>query len=190
MEVERGVRLFGKNPSLPLHLPSPFTQLGSRKGKLCFVWAKGTGPDSVCHPSHLMAQINPYEWKSQMLMTKQESQAQLHTLVHGQAGALLVQCPAQIFSSESRHKVWSCTPVYPSASLGWRDGNHLRSLSLQQTPTVSAKDQLCGGIQRPLEQALQRVKIILGTPQKGCYFLIHWSFFRDCSTVGTEIIKS
>lgn len=33
MEVERGVRLFGRNPSLPLHLPSPFTQLGSRKGK-------------------------------------------------------------------------------------------------------------------------------------------------------------
>lgn len=57
-------------------------------------------------------------------------------------------------------------PMYHSASPGWGDGNHLRSLSLQQTPTASAKDQVCRGIWRSLEQALQRVKIILGTPQQ------------------------
>ena len=92
-------------------------------------------------------------------------------------------------------KVWSHTCTYHSALPGRRDRNHLRSLSVQQTPTAGAKDQFCRGLWRPLEQALQRVKMVLGTPQSGCYFLIQWSFFRKTGLLNStnwnnQIIKA
>lgn len=143
-------------------------------------------------PPFSWALLNPYECKSKVLLTKHQSQAQTHMSVQGLAGALRVQCSTLLFSCEEGRLLCSLRGLIPylhvPLCLGRtkRDRNHLRSPSVQQTPTAGAKDQFCGGLCRPLEQALQRVKVILGTPQPGCYFLIHWSFFREAGLLNSR----
>lgn len=114
-----------------------------------------------------------------MLLTKQQSQARVALWTGRSFAGATLYTAIQFWRGTAVVHPPRSDPVPTHTTLLHQDKETGTAWGTSQIPTTGAKDQFGRRLWRPLEQALQRMKMMIGTPQPGCYSFILWSFFRE-----------